>query len=241
MEESIKKAYDKLFEMMNKATELYGKNFPVGPVIVELQRGNEQIVQIDVIGSSFYNSSTLHNIAHIHDPDDISALTQAVKESVVEKLRKQTIQYGLEHITGKGMHTGITWVRESFNEFCEVMGSDVYHGKDIRFDIDELQENLKHEPWVSAIASKKRYYLTGDDVKKVVNDFIKKYWPGDDITNKDISDVLMVANPLTYRQLVAQEITSGSIHTLPSRELYFISDFLKDIALEPNQARGIHL
>lgn len=47
----------------------------------------------------------------------------AMKEdnSKIEKLRKQTAQYAIEHITGKGMHTGIPWLRDSFNDFYEAI------------------------------------------------------------------------------------------------------------------------
>lgn len=42
----------------------------------------------------------------------------------IEQLKQQTAQYATEHITGKGMHTGIAWLRDSFNEFCEAMGAN---------------------------------------------------------------------------------------------------------------------
>ena len=43
--------------------------------------------------------------------------------NTIEKLQKQTAQYAIEYITGKGMHTGIAWFRDSFNELCDAMGA----------------------------------------------------------------------------------------------------------------------
>ena len=43
--------------------------------------------------------------------------------NTIEKLQKQTAQYVIEYITGKGMHTGIAWFRDSFNELCDAMGA----------------------------------------------------------------------------------------------------------------------
>ena len=41
----------------------------------------------------------------------------------VEQLRRQTAQYAIEHITGKGMHTGIAWLQDSFNEYFDAAGT----------------------------------------------------------------------------------------------------------------------
>jgi len=41
----------------------------------------------------------------------------------VEQLRQQTAQYAIEHITGKGMHTGIAWLRDSFNDYFAAISS----------------------------------------------------------------------------------------------------------------------
>lgn len=44
-------------------------------------------------------------------------------DSKVEKLRQQTAQYAIEHITGKGMHTGVRWLQDSFNGYFSAIGS----------------------------------------------------------------------------------------------------------------------
>ena len=56
----------------------------------------------------------------------------------MEQLRKQTAQYAIEHITGNGMHTGIRWLQDAFNDYYKAIctpgvriseQSDVAHRK----------------------------------------------------------------------------------------------------------------
>ena len=39
----------------------------------------------------------------------------------VKKLREQTSQYAIEHITKKGLHTGYAWVRDAFNDYYDAI------------------------------------------------------------------------------------------------------------------------
>mgnify|MGYP002623766210 CR=1 FL=1 len=39
----------------------------------------------------------------------------------VKKLREQTSQYAIEHITRKGLHTGYAWVRDAFNDYYDAI------------------------------------------------------------------------------------------------------------------------
>lgn len=41
----------------------------------------------------------------------------------IEQLRAETAQYAVEHITSQGMHTGIAWLRDSFNDLYDAMGT----------------------------------------------------------------------------------------------------------------------
>ncbi len=48
--------------------------------------------------------------------------TRTMKEEPgIQRLREQTAQYAVEHITGKGMHTGYAWLRDSFNEYYQAI------------------------------------------------------------------------------------------------------------------------
>lgn len=39
----------------------------------------------------------------------------------IEKLRNETTQYAIEHITRKGLHTGYAWLRDAFNDYYEAI------------------------------------------------------------------------------------------------------------------------
>ncbi|MCR5712639.1 MAG: DUF2493 domain-containing protein [Prevotella sp.] len=43
------------------------------------------------------------------------------EDSGIQRLREQTAQYAIEHITRKGMHTGYAWLRDSFNEYYQAI------------------------------------------------------------------------------------------------------------------------
>lgn len=39
----------------------------------------------------------------------------------IQKFREQTAQYAIEHITGNGMHRGIRWLQDSFNDYYKAI------------------------------------------------------------------------------------------------------------------------
>ena len=158
--------------------------------------------------------------------------------NTIEKLQKQTAQYAIEHITGKGMHTGFAWFRDSFNELCEAMGANEFDPDDIGFELDDLVENLKKAPWVAEIAGKSADQCTTEDIDRVVNDFICEYWltRPEEVTTKDVADVLKVADPLSKRHLVGQKIAIDCIHALNQEQLHSLDSILRD--LEKNQDYG---
>lgn len=43
--------------------------------------------------------------------------TRMKEDPKIEVLRRQTADYAVQHITGKGMHTGIRWLQDSFNDY----------------------------------------------------------------------------------------------------------------------------
>ena len=141
--------------------------------------------------------------------------------NTIEKLQKQTAQYAVEHITGKGMHTGIAWFRDSFNELCDAMGANEFDPDDIGFELDDLVENLKKAPWVAEIAGKSADQCTTEDIDRVVNDFICEYWltRPEEVTTKDVADVLKIADPLSKRHLIGQKVAIDCIHALTDAEL----------------------
>ena len=168
----------------------------------------------------------------------LKKLTMTQKE--IDRLREQTVRYAIEHITGKGMHTGIAWLRDSFNEYCEAIGANDYNSDDISFDIDELTKNIKKEPWVAEIAGKSVDSRTTDDIDSVVNDFICEYWlmRPEEVTTKNVADVLKVADPLSHRHLVGQKIAIDCIHALNQEQLHQLDMILRDLEKNPDYGKS---
>lgn len=157
----------------------------------------------------------------------------------LKRLQAQTAQYAIEHITGKGMHTGIAWFRDSFNELCDAMGANEFDPDDIGFELDDLVENLKKASWVAEIAGKPANSRTTEDIDRVVNDFICEYWlmQPEEVTTKDVADVLKVADPLSHRHLVGQKIAIDCIHALTDAELQRLDGILRDLEKNPGYGK----
>ena len=171
----------------------------------------------------------------------LNKLTMTQKE--IDRLREQTVRHAIEHITGKGMYTGIVWLRDSFNEYCEAIGANDYNSDDISFDIDELTENIKKEPWVAEIAGKSVDSRTTDDIDRIVKNFICEYWmmEPEEVTTKHVADVLKVANPLSHRHLVGQKVAIDCIHALDQEQLHRLDNILRELEKNPylGQSKGI--
>lgn len=163
--------------------------------------------------------------------------------NTIEKLQQQTAQYAVEHITGKGMHTGIAWFSDSFNELCEAMGANEFDPNDIVFELDEVVTNLKKEPWVAEIAAKAATQRTHEENSRVVEDFICKYWMMqlEEVTEKDVTDILTVADPLSKRHMVANKVAINCIHALNQEQLHHLDEVLNDIEKNPDlgKSKGI--
>ena len=159
--------------------------------------------------------------------------------NTIKKLQKQTAQYAVEHITGKGMHTGIAWFRDSFNELCDAMGANEFDPDDIGFELDDLVENLKKAPWVAEIAGKSADQCTTEDIDRVVNDFICEYWltRPEEVTTKDVADVLKVADPLSKRHLIGQKVAIDCIHALTDAQLQRLDGILRDLEKNPDYGK----
>ena len=149
----------------------------------------------------------------------------------VYDLRLKTAQYAVEHITGIGPHRNIACLRDSFNELCEVMGADESKHDNKRFDLDEVVENLRKEPWVKEIAAKPSFQRSHEDNNRIIKDFICKYWMmyPEDVTFNDVADILKIADPLSKRHIVASRVTIDCIHALNHEELHRLDDVLYDL------------
>jgi len=54
-----------------------------------------------------------------------------MREQELDKMEQRCSQYAIEHITGKGLHTGERWLREEFNTYCQAIGANDYERRHI--------------------------------------------------------------------------------------------------------------
>ncbi len=154
----------------------------------------------------------------------------------LDQRKELTAQYAIEYITGKGMHSCIAWFRDSFNELCEAMHANEFNPDDLSFEIEDLTENLKKEPWVAEIAGKgSMITLPMEDIDLIVNYFICEHWliRPEEVTTKHVADVLKVADPLSHRHLVGQKVAIDCIHALDKEQLQRLDDVLRDLEMNP--------
>jgi hypothetical protein len=52
-------------------------------------------------------------------------------EQDLDKMEQRCSQYAIEHITGKGLHTGERWLKEEFNEYCKAINANDYERRHI--------------------------------------------------------------------------------------------------------------
>ena len=157
-------------------------------------------------------------------------------EDMMKQLYTRTAQYAIEYITGNGMHTGFAWFRNSFNELCEAMHANEFNPDDLSFEIEDLAENLKKEPWVAEIAGKgSMITLPMEDIDLIVNNFICEHWLMrlGEVTTKHVADVLKVADPLSHRHLVGQKVAIDCIHALDKEQLERLDGIQRDIEMNP--------
>ena len=114
----------------------------------------------------------------------------------------------------------------------------------LSFEIEDLAENLKKEPWVTEIAGKgSMITLPTEDIDLIVNDFICEHWMmrPEEVTTKHVADVLKVADPLSHRHLVGQKVAIDCIHALDKEQLQRLDCVLRDLEMNPNlgQSKGV--
>ena len=112
------------------------------------------------------------------------------------------------------------------------------------YDREDVIEALKEEPWVKEIAGKPADARTLKDIDRIVNDFFCKHWlmQPEEVTTKDVADVLKVADPLSHRHLVAQEVAIDCIYALDNEELQQLDGVLADLEKNPDlgRSKGFH-
>lgn len=154
----------------------------------------------------------------------------------IDKLKKETADWAVKYIkTGNGF----PWLRDKFNELCKAMGGETINPKDMGYsqkDYEEFVKYVSQEPWLKEIAAKPADQRTNDDIGRIVHDFYCKYYAmyPQDVTTKDVADVLKVADPYSHRHIIAQRVAIDCIHALDKAQLEKLDRELDGIVKNPN-------
>ena len=116
-------------------------------------------------------------------------------------------------------------------------------GVPLSLEIDDITLYIDKEPWIKDIAAVPSFERNTQMIERVVEEFIHKYWlmEKEEITTKNVADVLLVADPLSRRHLLAQRVVIKSIGLLKTEDkirlldkLRFLDKIMDELATNPN-------
>lgn len=147
-------------------------------------------------------------------------------------LMQDTVKAALEYI-----ETGhVQRLRTNFNKLCKAWHADEFEPDELSLDVADIAKRIKEEPDIKHIAAVPAAERNSLQIEWVVEEFIHKYWlmPLEEITTKMVDDVLLVADPLSHRHIVAQRVVIESIHALHTQqELHRLDKIMDDLAVNP--------
>lgn len=89
-----------------KVGHYYGGTYGLSAILAK--SGTQKPMEYDYEGLLRVLDQKLNSLRQEEDPK-------------IKKLRDQTTQYAIEHITKKGLHTGYAWLRDSFNDYYDAI------------------------------------------------------------------------------------------------------------------------
>ena len=147
-------------------------------------------------------------------------------------LRQDCVKAALEYI-----ETGhVQRLRTNFNKLCKAWHADEFDPDELSLDVADIAKRIKEEPDIKHIAAMPAAKRNSLQIEWVVEEFIHKYWliPLEEITTKMVADVLLVADPLSRRHIVAQRVVIECIHALHTQqELKRLDNVMEDLATNP--------
>lgn len=158
------------------------------------------------------------------------------------QILQQTIQYAKEHITGKGMHTGIKWFQDAFSDYCKEYGEPtLWEFKSGLFSKENFDKILKHEPEIREIAHKDPSLRTAEDTEKV-RDFISRNFAmePEEIDERDIEDVLELCDAQAPRDIAAEAICEECAKHFNKNQMEKLQEILED-AVKNSQENNLKI
>ena len=155
------------------------------------------------------------------------------------QLLQETAQYAKEHITGKGMHTGIAWFQDSYEEYCSVAGKSLIPENTLFFHKEDADRFLKDAPHIKEIAQKISSERTPDDIEKV-RDFIGRNFSLvlEEISDAHVESILSYADSQSARKEAAKKVYAECAKHLSKEEMKKLPEILQE-AVNKNKANEL--
>jgi hypothetical protein len=153
----------------------------------------------------------------------------AIKDLHMQETVKAAVYY-IEH----GRY--FAELASSFNQLCEDWHANEFNPDELSLDVNDIARHIEDEPWIRNIAAMPAHERTWQMNVRVVEEFIAKYWtmPKDEITTKNVGDVLRVADPLSRRHILAQRVVIECIHDLKTEaQLRRLDKIMDHLATNP--------
>lgn len=127
-------------------------------------------------------------------------------------------------------------LRTNFNKLCKTWHADAFDPDKLSLEISDIAKRIKEEPEIKNIAAVPAAERNSLMIEWVVEEFIHNYWlmPLEEITTKMVADVLIVADPLSRRHLLAQRVVIECIYHLKHEtELKRLDKIMDELATNP--------
>ena len=157
--------------------------------------------------------------------------------NVKDQHLQETVKAAVDYIAGNG---DFSVLRQRFNRLCKDWNADEFNPEDLSLDISDIARHIEDEPWVKEIAATPAPYRTRQMIVRVVEEFIHKYWyiHKEEITTKNVADVLRVADPHSRRHIIAQRVVIDCIHRIQTNgQLRRLDRLMDALATNPRMER----
>lgn len=146
---------------------------------------------------------------------------------------QETVKAAVEYVVSDGT---LADLNKHFNLLCKDWHADEFDPDKLSFDVSDIAMCIEDEPWIRDIAAMPAHERTWQMTERVVEEFIVKYFAmrKEDVTSKNVADVLRVADPLSRRHILAQRVVIECIHNIKTEnDLRHLDIVMDKLATNP--------
>ena len=153
--------------------------------------------------------------------------------AVKELHMQQTVNAAVAYLNGRDSDGELS---KRFNQLCKDWHADAYNPEELSLDVDDIAMCIEEEPWIRDIAALPASERTWQMNVRVVEEFVVKYFAmeKEEVTSKNVADVLLVADPLSRRHILAQRVVIECINDVQTKaDLRFLDCIMGKLATNP--------